>query len=325
MNKFNIFLLKINNYIPLLLILLLLVFEYCSYVVTYFNPILKNELRLNIFNITIENKIKTVSFFTVISSAFGMFVFCLLRTILTDPGDISKEWSDIKMNKLIKLYLKSKENNKGNGLFSNILTADLLKSVGIKDPEFKNMLIQKNIKFCKYCNIIKPERAHHCRQCDRCILKMDHHCNWVVNCIGFYNYKFFMLMLLYLEITLFFFCFSYIELFMFGFINPDIYGFKLLHICVTFIISFVFFILISLLLGLHVFQLSVNNKTTIEFCESKNNTNNYNLGVYKNLKLVLGNNILLWLLPINSGLKYNGLKFDKITDDSDTSLKRISN
>lgn len=53
------------------------------------------------------------------------------------------------------------------------------------------------IRFCEKCQLIKPDRAHHCSVCSTCVLKMDHHCPWVNNCIGFHNYKFFMLFLAY--------------------------------------------------------------------------------------------------------------------------------
>ena len=66
------------------------------------------------------------------------------------------------------------------------------------DPE------NKRRRYCLMCNVFKPERCHHCSACNRCVLNMDHHCPWINNCVGFWNRKYFMLMLFYVILTTYF-------------------------------------------------------------------------------------------------------------------------
>jgi len=66
------------------------------------------------------------------------------------------------------------------------------------DPE------NKRRRYCLMCNVFKPERCHHCSMCNRCVLNMDHHCPWINNCVGFWNRKYFMLLLIYVLSTTYF-------------------------------------------------------------------------------------------------------------------------
>ena len=62
----------------------------------------------------------------------------------------------------------------------------------------------KRRRYCLMCNVFKPERCHHCSSCNRCVLNMDHHCPWVNNCVGFWNRKYFLLLLMYVLLMTYF-------------------------------------------------------------------------------------------------------------------------
>lgn len=83
---------------------------------------------------------------------------------------------------------------------------------------FGNMMMtiftQTNVKrpinegvYCHKCCINMPDGAWHCNTCDICILKRDHHCFFFSQCIGFYNQRYYLLCIFYINISMIYSCY----------------------------------------------------------------------------------------------------------------------
>mmetsp|Transcript_42134 Transcript_42134/g.82766 ORF Transcript_42134/g.82766 Transcript_42134/m.82766 type:complete len:332 (-) Transcript_42134:146-1141(-) len=169
-------------------------------------------------------------------------------------------------------------------------------------------------RYCETCCLYKPDRSHHCRVCGTCVLRMDHHCPWLSNCMGFHNYKYFMLTLFYGIVAITFLLVQMRTRFMSCFrpiLDTTYFVTFDLAVVVAYLICGVFSIVLSGFFMFHLY-LVANSLTTIEMREKKANTNmavrhrwkianlKYDNGYYGNLLHVFGP-VYMWLLPILPG------------------------
>lgn len=122
------------------------------------------------------------------------------------------------------------------------------------------------------CNVFKPERCHHCSACNRCVLNMDHHCPWINNCVGFWNRKYFLLLLIYVMIGTYIFLFlgayDFYEAIKWGFNNKMIGSndpnlSSKLFVMIGYTLNGTVAGLMTVFLKFHL-KLATENKTTIE-------------------------------------------------------------
>lgn len=230
---------------------------------------------------------------------------------LTQPSMLPKEDS--------KFYLMSNEEkiikNKKDlfKLVNESNRSDLLEKDGVILDVFQNIELSKT-NLCGTCLRLKVERSHHCRQCGRCILKMDHHCPWLGNCIGFRNYKMFVLLQFYGVNLSLLVATTFYEVI----VNYNLNYYS--NICQCWFLIFAYFTNIALLIFL-LWLLLMNSKliyrgeTVIEQSDrerfpSSKAINVYDIGFWRNIKTIFGNNPTIWLLPFFPNYNGKGLIYE---------------
>ena len=106
-----------------------------------------------------KHPIYTTIIFVISLVPLVMYLYCVLFTLLVDPGETTR---------------------------------------AINNPKYKRFLTQEfleSLPKCKKCGLPKPERCHHCSLCNKCHLRMDHHCPAVGVCIALNNTQSFIIML----------------------------------------------------------------------------------------------------------------------------------
>nr|KAF6428802.1 zinc finger DHHC-type palmitoyltransferase 20 [Rousettus aegyptiacus] len=202
-------------------------------------------------------------------------------------------------------YLSSSEKERYEKEFSQERQQEILRRTA-RDLPIYTTSASKTIRYCERCQLMKPDRAHHCSACDTCILKMDHHCPWVNNCVGFSNYKFFLLFLLYSLLYCLFVAATVLQYFIKFWTNelPDTRA--KFHVLFLFFVSTMFFVSVLSLFSYHCWLVG-KNRTTIESFRAPTfsygpDGNGFSLGYRKNWRQVFGDEKKYWLLPIFSSL-----------------------
>ncbi|KAB0391984.1 hypothetical protein E2I00_015968 [Balaenoptera physalus] len=168
-----------------------------------------------------------------------MFVWSYWMTIFTSPASPSKEFC-----------LSNSEKERYEKEFSQERQQEILRRAA-RDLPIYTTSASKTIRYCERCQLIKPDRAHHCSACDM-----------VNNCVGFSNYKFFLLFLLYSLLYCLFVATTVLQYFIKFWTNELSDTRAKFHILFLFFVSTMFFISVLSLLSYHCWLVG-KNRTTI--------------------------------------------------------------
>ncbi|BFZ24309.1 hypothetical protein BsWGS_27349 [Bradybaena similaris] len=238
-----------------------------------------------------------------------LFLWSYYQTIYTKIQTAPKEFY-LNQSEWQRLESETNENTQ----------KDQLNNFSRKLP-IQNRTITGFPRYCEVCKCVKPDRCHHCSVCSACVLKMDHHCPWVNNCVGFHNYKFFVLFLGYGLLYCLYVALSSLKYFIKFWSEDGSRSVQQFHILFLFFVSIMFSISLFTLFGYHIF-LTAHNRSTLEsfrppVFHNGPDKNGFSLGTKANFAEVFGYNRSHWLLPVFSSLG-SGVTFPTQTVDLDS-------
>jgi len=290
------------KFLPVIFISLIVCWSYYAYFVAVILTIMTN----------ISEQVICATIFHLITI---LFVWSYYMIVFTPAGTVPSHW------RLSSERVESLASAKSEEEWKSVLS-EVRVELGCV---VQQRSVQNAVRYCEKCLCIKPDRSHHCSVCETCTLKMDHHCPWVNNCVGFANYKFFLLFLGYaLSYCIFIAATSarhFLRIWILKEEDSDTAEdenhienhAEKYHLLFVFFISILFCLSISSLFCYHIW-LVLHNRTTLEqfrapmFSNNVSDPSGWSLGRRNNVEEVFGSSVFSWLLPIKTTLG-DGLSF----------------
>ncbi|XP_043604371.1 palmitoyltransferase ZDHHC15B-like isoform X1 [Bombus pyrosoma] len=277
---------KAAKWIPVIFILTIVLWSYYAYVV-------------QLCFYTVDNYVQKAFYLFFYHILFLLFLWSYWQTVFTDLIEIPYKFKipDAEMEKFHQAGTEEAQRQ---------ILERFAQGLPVTNRTMKGV-----IRFCEKCQLIKPDRAHHCSVCSTCVLKMDHHCPWVNNCVGFHNYKFFMLFLAYALLYCIFITATSLQ-YLIRFWKGELDGMGRFHLLFLFFVALMFAVSLTSLFFYHCY-LVLHNRSTLEaftppMFRTGKDKDGFSLGKYNNFQEVFGDNRKLWFLPIFTSLG-NGVAY----------------
>ncbi|KAG8553835.1 hypothetical protein GDO81_003569 [Engystomops pustulosus] len=278
---------RVFSWVPVVIISSVVLWSYYAYVW---------ELCL----VTVENALEKAVYLLVFHIVFLLFIWTYWKAIFTPPKEPTKKF-------LLPYAEKERYDSEERPEVQRQILAEFAKKLPVYTRTGSGA-----IRFCDRCQVVKPDRCHHCSVCGMCVLKMDHHCPWVNNCIGFSNYKFFLLFLAYAMLYCAYIAATVFQYFLLYWTAELPNNRAKFHVLFLLFVSLMFFISLMFLFGYHCWLVGLNRTTLEAFSApvfpSGPDKNGFHLGIRRNLEQVFGKRKKLWIIPVFTSIG-DGLSF----------------